>query len=64
MKYSSGEFGTGSWSTTSSFADTADLILPVGTTYEWRVRTVCGADSTGDYVSGTNFSTGGARNML
>jgi len=51
--------GTGSWSTTSSFSTTADLILPIGTTYEWRMRTVCGPDSTGTYVNGSNFSTGG-----
>jgi hypothetical protein len=51
--------GTASWSTTSSFTDSAVLVLPTGTTYEWRIRTVCGADSTGNFVNGTNFSTGG-----
>ena len=51
--------GTGAWSATSSFTDSAHLILPAGTTYQWRIRTVCGADSTGDYVNGSNFTTGG-----
>jgi hypothetical protein len=52
--------GTGAWSATSSFSDSANLILPAGTTYQWRIRTVCGTDSTGNYVDGSNFTTGGA----
>jgi hypothetical protein len=51
--------GTNAWSATSSFTDSANLVLPAGTTYQWRVRTVCGADSTGDYADGSNFTTGG-----
>jgi len=52
--------GTESWSTSSSFTDSSVLVLPLGTTYEWRVRTVCGADSTGNFTAGPNFTMGGA----
>ena len=51
--------GTSSWSTTSSFNNTADLVLTAGTTYEWRVRTICDPGPSGDYVQGTDFAMGG-----
>lgn len=52
--------GTESWSNSTSFADSANIILPAGTTYEWQVRTVCDSGtSRGNYISGSNFATGG-----
>lgn len=51
--------GTSSWSPTSSFSNSANLVLPVGTTYQWRVRTICDPGPSGDFVSGTDFTTGG-----
>jgi hypothetical protein len=54
--------GTTTWQTSVSFInpDTIRGLLK-GTDYEWRVRTVCGTDSTGAYVAGANFTTTGTK---
>ena len=51
--------GTESWSNSSSFTNSANLVVPAGTTYEWQVRTICDPGPSGSYVAGTDFSTGG-----
>ena len=51
--------GTSSWSTTSSFTNSANLVLTAGTTYEWQVRTICNPGPSGNFVPGTDFAMGG-----
>ncbi|MBX2874405.1 MAG: fibronectin type III domain-containing protein, partial [Saprospiraceae bacterium] len=56
--------GTSAWLFGISFADSLNLInLQAGTSYEWRVRSVCEA-GTGSYQNGPTFSTTGTAPCL
>ncbi len=56
--------GASVWLFGISFSDSLDLInLQAGTTYEWRVRSVC-EEGTGVYQNGPNFSTTGTAPCL
>ncbi len=50
--------GTEPWSNSISVSNSANLILPAGTSYQWRVRIVCAGGNKGPYTAGT-FTTGG-----
>ena len=53
--------GTSNWFTNISFTTNVTLLnLLKGTNYEWQVRTVCGANAFGGFISGIPFSTTGA----
>ncbi|MEZ5043672.1 MAG: fibronectin type III domain-containing protein [Saprospiraceae bacterium] len=56
--------GTSAWLFTISFSNTVNLaaLLP-GTTYEWRVKTICSSGS-GAYTAGPPFNTTGETNCL
>ena len=51
--------GINAWSSAIAFSNTTNLTLPVGTTYQWQIRSVCGTGATGAYTTGSDFSTGG-----
>lgn len=51
-------FGTTAWTSVISVNDTISILLTAGTTYEWQVRTMCGAGATGPYAAST-ITTGG-----
>lgn len=51
--------GTESWSNAIAFTNSANLILPAGTSYQWQVRINCGGGSKGAFTAST-FTTGGA----
>lgn len=51
--------GTQPWSNSISVTSSANLILPVGTSYQWRVRIVCAGGNKGPYTAAA-FATGGA----
>lgn len=55
-------YGSPFWNETFSFTDslTINVGLVPGTSYQWGVRTNCGTDSAGLFVSGPNFLTSGA----
>lgn len=56
--------GASVWLFGISFSDSLDLInLQAGTTYEWRVRSVC-EEGSGVYQNGPNFSTTGTAPCL
>lgn len=56
--------GSTAWLFGISFADSLNVInLQAGTTYEWRVRTVCEAGN-GTYQNGPNFTTTGTAPCL
>ena len=51
--------GTADWLSASAFTNAYTFKgLGAGTTYEWQVRTVCGA-GTGAFISGADFTTTG-----
>ncbi len=50
--------GTDPWSSAISFTNSANLILPAGTSYQWQVRINCGGGAKGPFASST-FTTGG-----
>ncbi len=50
--------GTDPWSSSISFTNSANLILPAGTSYQWRVRISCGGAAKGSFTAST-FITGG-----
>ena len=51
--------GLNAWSSAIAFSNATNLTLPVGTTYQWQIRSVCAAGATGAYTTGPDFSTGG-----
>jgi len=56
--------GSTAWLFGISFSDSLNLVnLQAGTTYEWRVRTVCEA-GTGTYQNGPNLTTAGTATCL
>ncbi len=51
--------GTEPWSNSISVSNLANLILPAGTSYQWRVRIVCAGGNKGPFTAAA-FATGGA----
>ena len=51
--------GTSSWITSLGFSDSTSITaLSAGTTYEWRIQTVCAAGK-GAFIAGADFTTTG-----
>ncbi|HEX2683432.1 MAG TPA: fibronectin type III domain-containing protein, partial [Ferruginibacter sp.] len=50
--------GTEPWSNSISVTNSANLVLPAGTSYQWRVRIACAGNNRGAYTAST-FTTGG-----
>lgn len=52
--------GATDWNSVETFTNFDYLLidLTINTTYEWRVRTICGPGQTGDWAMGTPFQTG------
>jgi len=51
--------GTEPWSSAISFSNSANLVLPPGTSYQWQVRINCSGGAKGPFAVSA-FTTGGA----